>query len=92
MPAAAGVDLPATSHPKTMAITNDDLARMISSIEERMPTLATKDDLEAMEERLTENLGTEQDFTSDSYDNHEQRIRRVETELGLEPIPMKSRK
>ncbi len=70
----------------------NDLARMISSIEERMPTLATKDDLATLREDLVERLDRIEEFASDSFDNHEQRIRRVESELGLPPIPMKSRK
>ena len=36
-------------------------------------------------------LAKEQDFTSDSFDNHETRIRRTEDALGLPPIIIKTK-
>ncbi len=81
---AEGFSKTVTKEDARLFATKDDLR----AVEERM---ATKDDLATLREDLVERLDRIGEFASDSFDNHEQRIRRVEGELNLPPIPMRSR-
>ncbi len=55
-------------------VTKDDIKNM-----------ATKDDLAAVEERLTNRIDKVAELVTDTRTNHERRIRKLEDEAGIEP-------
>ena len=77
-----------------MAYTKDELSQLddvvygaITKFYQKViaPVMATKQDLDEAEERLTNRIDRIAEVTTDTRTNHERRIRKLEDEAGVVP-------
>ena len=65
--------------------TKEDLKKMATKVDIEDLRIATKQDLDEAEERLTNRIDRIAEVTTDTRTNHERRIRKLEDGVGVVP-------